>query len=157
MYFKNKVHSVSDGKRKSSSSSSSSRKWNSFFSVHSFYDVIMPFFYIAKVFGYFAFTIVRTNSREKNIYRTDILDVVLFVLNIAINIAFLWTQIKFENVQPEATESLIVDIGARIVIIYSTCIAIVSSIIVFLFRRKIAKVIGQIHEVDQEVNTILQG
>lgn len=143
MYFKNKVHSVREGKRNSS-------KWNSFFSVHSFYDVIMPFFYIAKVFGYFAFTIVRTNPREKNIYRTDILDVVLFVLNIVINIAFLWTM-KFENAQPDATESLILDVGAHIVIIYSTCIAIVSSIIVFVFRRKIATVIGQIHQVDQEV------
>lgn len=111
----------------------------------------MPFFYIAKVFGYFAFTIVRTNPREKNIYRTDILDVVLFVLNIGINIAFLWTQMKLENMQPDVTGSLILDVGAQIVIIYSTCIAIVSSIIVFVFRRKIATVIGQIHQVDQEV------
>lgn len=111
----------------------------------------MPFFYIAKVFGYFAFTFVRTNPREKNIYRTDILDVVLFVLNIGINIAFLCTQMKFENEQPDGTESLILDVGAHIVIIYSTCIAIVSSIIVFVFRRKIATVIGQIHQVDQEV------
>lgn len=146
MHFKNKVNSVREGKRKSISS-----KWNSFFVVHNFYDVIMPFFYIAKVFGYFAFTIVRTNPREKNIYRTDILDVVLFVLNICINIAFLWTQLKFENVQPDARESLILDVGARIVIIYSTCISIVSSIIVFVFRRKIATVIAQIHQVDQEV------
>lgn len=131
-----------------------------FFYIKNFYDVLLPFYYLAKVFGYFAFTLLPTQSSSPNAgkhdktastkhqYRTATLDVILFIINVVINFGLLYCERMMLQI---TTDTKILDIGPQLVLIYSTCITILSSILVFMMRRKVVSAIVKMHMVDQEV------
>lgn len=136
-----------------STNTKETRFWTKYFQVNSFSEVILPFFYIAKVFGYFPFSLTKlsdSSARESFYYRTNCLDIFLFLINITINLTFLYAQAKLENMP---LNSSIMQIGAQGVLIYSTVIIVVSSLMILFFRKEITSIVAQITRVDQEVKT----
>lgn len=126
--------------------------------IQNFYDVILPYNFMAKILGFFSCTLEepssnhhqeQPNNRRQPHYRTTVLDIILFILNVGLHLVLLYKQVV---IQPIIIKLPIVEIGGKLVLMYSTCIAIVAIVIVFGLRNKIVGAIVKMHAVDLEVN-----
>lgn len=129
------------------------------------FDVVLPFCFLAKLFGYFAFTLIPPSPQTSvkrvgdsthapstsNYFRTSVLDLALFVANIAIGVALLNCERKMLQ---KTTYINIFDIGVPLVLLYSSVITILSNVMVFVVRRKVVGAIVKMQMIDQEVYRI---
>lgn len=130
--------------------------------IRNFYDVIYPFNNFAKVLGYLSFTLLDGGGGQKpstidddlvainvQIYRTTWLDLLCFVLNIGVNLLFLYQQATMELL---VLHSMIVVIGVKIVHTYSMCVTLCSLLIVWRRRQRVVEAIRKMDIIDQEVS-----
>lgn len=117
--------------------------------VENFYDVVRPFYYVAKVFGYSPFTLPNDTSWTNAEHQATLFDLFISISSFALYFFLLYIQLKMEKLYSHGV--LVIDIAEDVLLVYLTCISIVSTSILLVLRRRVWGLINDIVSVDNKV------
>lgn len=117
--------------------------------VENFYDVVRPFYYVAKVFGYSPFTLPNDTSWASSEHRATRFDLFISISCFAIYFLLLYIQLSMEKLYSHGV--IVIDIAEDVLLVYLTCISILSTSILLVLRRRVWGLINDIVSVDNKV------
>lgn len=121
--------------------------------VENFFDVVRPFYYVAKLFGYSPFTLPTDTSWNDSAHQATILDLLISICSFALYLFLLYTQLSMEKLYSHGV--LVIDVAEDILLVYLTCTSILSTSILLLFRGRVWHLINDIASIDNKVRVKL--
>lgn len=119
--------------------------------VESFYDVVRPFYNVAKVFGYSPFTLPKDTTWAANsTYQATLLDLLISIFCFVLYFFLLYIQLSMEKLYSQGI--LVIDIAEDILLAYLTCTSIFSTSILLFLRKHVWSLINDIVSTDSKVS-----
>lgn len=118
--------------------------------VENFYDVVRPFYNVAKLFGYSPFTLPKDTSWASSAYQGTHLDLVISIFSFALYFFLLYIQLSMEKLYSQGI--LVIDIAEDILLTYLTCASLLSTTILLVLRKHVWSLINNIASIDNKVS-----
>lgn len=118
--------------------------------VENFYDVVRPFYNVAKLFGYSPFTLPKDTTWANSAYQATTLDHLISVFCFALYFVLLYIQLSMNKLYSQGI--LVIDIAEDILLAYLTCVSILSTSILLLLRNHVWTLINDIASIDNKVS-----
>lgn len=119
------------------------------YQVENFFDVIRPFHYIAKLYGYSPFTLPKDTSWGITLQSTSI-DVIVSIVSFTLYFVLLYTQLSMEKLYSHGV--LVIDIAEDVLVFYLTCVSLLSTALLLLLRRQVWFLINEFVRIDSKVS-----
>lgn len=116
--------------------------------VENFYDVVRPFYNIAKFFGYSPFTLPKDTSWTKQ--QSTPWNMLISVFSFALYFFLLYIQLSTDKLYSHGI--VVIDVAEDILLAYLTCTSIFSTTILLILRKHVWVLIKDIVSVDDKVN-----
>lgn len=118
--------------------------------VENFYDVVRPFYNVAKVFGYSPFTLPKDTAGASSAYQASPLDLLISGFCFAFYFVLLYIQLSMDKLYSQGI--LVIDIAEDILLAYLTSTSILSTSILLLLRKHVWTLINDIALIDSKVS-----
>lgn len=118
--------------------------------IENFYDVVRPFYYVAKLFGYSPFTLPKDTSLAHTAHQATLLDLIISILCFSLYFILLYIQLSMEKLYSQGI--LVIDIAEDVLLAYLTCTSILSTSILLLLRKHVWTLINDIASIDNKVS-----
>lgn len=118
--------------------------------VENFYDVVRPFYYAAKLFGYSPFTLPRDTSLTNTAHQPTLVDLLISIFTFSLYFCLLYIQLSMEKLYSQGI--LVIDIAEDILLAYLTCTSILSTSILLFLRKHVWALINDIASIDNKVS-----
>lgn len=118
--------------------------------VENFYDVVRPFYYIAKLFGYSPFTLPKDISLANTAHQATLVDLLISIFSFSLYFSLLYIQLSMEKLYSQGI--LVIDIAEDILLAYLTCTSILSTSILLFLRKHVWALINDIASIDNKVS-----
>lgn len=125
--------------------------------ISSIFEVTIPIYYLSKLFGYAAFHLPKADANgcyryekclKNRVYVTSV-DLFIWTVCLVCYIALLyWNIVRNFHAGISSSSSLILDIGGKIILMLGLMMAILSTILNFIHRCKVIKILYELHEFD---------
>lgn len=118
--------------------------------AENFYDVVRPFYYIAKLFGYSPFTLPKDTSYASSAHQGTHLDLLISIFSFALYFILLYIQLSMEKLYTQGI--LVIDIAEDVLLTYLTSTSILSTTILLVLRKHVWSLINNIASIDNKVS-----
>lgn len=128
-------------------------KYWSCIKITNIYQVIRPFYYVAKFYGFAPFQLNGQQLYPEHVV-TNTVDWIIISFSLCGYLFILITTVNDVDVDmPEIDEHIIVTIFRGILYVITICMSIVCMVSNLIFRKNLWKVANDLHDVDYEVNS----
>lgn len=121
-----------------------------FIEIENFYDVVRPFYKVAKFFGYSPFTLPKDTTWAGADHQSTIFDLLISLFCFTLYFVLLYLQLSMEKLYLQGI--LVIDIAEDILLTYLTCTSIISTSILLFFRKHVWNLINDIASIDNKVS-----